>query len=47
VRASAIALYALKGAVFLAISEVTVGGTPATSAQIQAQAHTSLGRIQS
>jgi hypothetical protein len=47
VKASAIALYALKGAVFLAISEVTVGGTPATSDSMQAQAHTSLGRIQS
>ncbi len=47
VKASAIALYALKGAVFLAMSDITVGGTPPTSAQIQAQAHTSLGRIPS
>jgi hypothetical protein len=46
ITASAIAIYALKGAVFLAISDVTIGGTPPTSDEIQAQAHTSLGRIQ-
>ncbi len=46
-KASAIAIYALKGAVFVAISDVTVGGTPPTSDAIQAQAHTTLGRISS
>ncbi len=45
VLVSAIALYALKGPTFLAISEVTIGGNPATSDEIQTQAHTSLGRI--
>ncbi len=47
VKVSAIGLYALKGAVFLSISDVTIGGTPPSSAEIQTQAHTSLGRIQS
>lgn len=44
-KLSAIALYALKGAVFIAISDVQIGSAP-TSAAIQAQAHTTLGRIQ-
>jgi hypothetical protein len=44
-KIGAIALYALKGRTFLAISDIAVGGSVPTSAQMQAQGHTSLARI--
>ena len=40
-----VALYALKGAVFVALSEVSIGGSVASSDAMQAQAHTTLGRL--
>lgn len=45
VSVSGIALYALKGAVFLAISDIAIGGSAPSSDALQAQAHTSLGRL--
>jgi hypothetical protein len=42
---SAIALYALKGAVLIAISDIAIGGSTPSSDAIQAQAHTSLARL--
>jgi hypothetical protein len=45
VTVSAIAIYMLKGAVFVAISDVQIGGTMPTSADMQTQAHTTLSRI--
>jgi hypothetical protein len=44
-KVGAIALYALKGATFFAMSDVQLGGTLPTSATMQTQAHTSLARI--
>ncbi len=40
-----IAIYALKGAVFVAISDVQIGGSLPSSDAMQAQAHTTLARI--
>ena len=42
---SAIALYALKGAVIIAISDISLGGSAPSSDAIQAQAHTTLSRL--
>lgn len=44
-KVSAIALYALKGAVLIAISDIALGGSTPSSDAIQAQAHTTLGRL--
>ena len=44
-KLSAIALYALKGAVIVAISNIGVGSPVASSADLQAQAHTTLARL--
>lgn len=40
-----IALYALKNAVFVAISDLAIGGSVPTTAAMEAQAHTTLGRL--
>lgn len=42
---SGIALYALKGAVVIAISDISLGGSAPSSDAIQAQAHTTLSRL--
>ena len=44
-KITAIALYALKGAVLVALSDVAVGGSVPTSAAMQAQARLTLGRL--
>jgi hypothetical protein len=44
-KLSAIALYALKGAVIIAISDISLGGSAPSSDAIQAQAHTTLSRL--
>ena len=44
-KVSAIALYALKGAVIIAISDISLGGSAPSSDAIQAQAHTTLSRL--
>ena len=44
-KLSAIALYALKGAVIVALSDIGVGSPVASSADLQAQAHTTLARL--
>jgi Protein of unknown function (DUF3558) len=40
-----VAIYLLKGPVFLSFSDLTVGHAPPTEATVEAQAQTSLGRI--
>ena len=44
-KLSAIALYALKGAVIVALSDLGVGSPVASSADIQAQAHATLAKL--
>ena len=44
-KVSGIALYALKGAVVIAISDISLGGSAPSSDAIQAQAHTTLSRL--
>ena len=44
-KLSAIALYALKGAVIVALSEIGVGSPVASSDDIQAQAHATLAKL--
>lgn len=44
-KISAVALWALKGAVIVAISDVSLGGTPPSADNVQAQAHTTLARL--
>ncbi len=44
-KVSGIALYALKGAVVIAISDISLGGSAPSSDAMQAQAHTTLSRL--
>ena len=44
-KIGAVAFYALKGAVLLALTELTQGGTIATDAAMEAEGKTALGRI--
>jgi len=44
-KVSAVAFWALKGAVIVAISDVSLGGTPPSADKVQAQAHTTLARL--
>jgi hypothetical protein len=44
-KVSGTAIYALKGAVFVAISVISIGGAVPTSEDMQAQAKTALGRV--
>jgi hypothetical protein len=44
-KIAAISLYALKGAVLVALSDVALGGSVPTSAAMQDQAKTALGRL--
>ena len=44
-RSSGIALYALKGAVLLAITELSLGGSAPTADAMEAEAKVALGRL--